>query len=318
MNNKTNYTIVGFLVLVGLGLMMAFGYWLLKPSDEKETKRYGIYFSESVSGLNLDAPVKYKGVSVGKVVKLGINSKNKREVEVVVEMLKTTPITTSTVAVLTSQGITGLSYINLTHQRGDESKTIEKLEDEEYPIIKSAPSLFAKAENVLEGMFINIDQTLQKLNTLLDGENQKSIADILKNSADITSKINTSLDSGSSISSTLQNIESMTKKMDDMLFKIEKFIDNSIEWEDKISGSFGSVAQSYVGIQSAMDEFKKAIADGQIDMKSLAGDTLHNLNITMQEMQNLMQQTSEILHEYEKSPADMIFLQQETKKAPGE
>lgn len=78
MNNKVDYTLIGLLVVFGLILMMGFGYWLLKPSIEDETAKYLIYFDESVLGLNLDAPVKYRGISVGKVSRLRINPKKLR------------------------------------------------------------------------------------------------------------------------------------------------------------------------------------------------------------------------------------------------
>ena len=87
MDNKVNYGLIGFLVLVGVLLMLGFGYWLLKPAKEAEVQKYSIYFSESILGLNIDAPVKYRGISVGKVVKLSIHEKKTEQVEVLVEVL---------------------------------------------------------------------------------------------------------------------------------------------------------------------------------------------------------------------------------------
>ncbi|MCD6173347.1 MAG: MCE family protein, partial [Sulfurimonas sp.] len=89
--------------------MFAFTYWLVKPTAEQEVRKYNIHFDESVHGLNMDAAVKYRGISVGKVTKLKINPKNTEQVEVLITILKTTPIKEDTVAQLTAQGITGLS-----------------------------------------------------------------------------------------------------------------------------------------------------------------------------------------------------------------
>ena len=114
MNNRVNYTMVGFLVLLGSILMLGFTYWLLKPSEEVKVKNYYILFDESVLGLNIDSAVKYRGINVGKVVNLEINPDNSEQVQVLISILKSTPIKSSTVAKLTSQGITGLSYINLS------------------------------------------------------------------------------------------------------------------------------------------------------------------------------------------------------------
>ena len=54
MNNKVNYTAVGFMVLLGVTLMLAFTYWLLKPSADIQTRKYNILFDESVLGLNVE------------------------------------------------------------------------------------------------------------------------------------------------------------------------------------------------------------------------------------------------------------------------
>ena len=74
--------------------MLGFTYWLMKPASEDEVTNYNIYFDESVLGLNLDAPVKYRGITVGKVTKLNINENNTEQVRVQITILKSTPIKT--------------------------------------------------------------------------------------------------------------------------------------------------------------------------------------------------------------------------------
>ena len=152
MNNKVNYTVVGFMVLFGLSLMIGFSYWLLKPSAEAEIKRYLIRFDESVLGLNIDSPVKYRGISVGKVSKLEINKKNSEQIEVTVTILKSTPIKTDTNAKLTAQGITGLTYINLS-MGSHISDTLKAKEYEIYPVIKTTPSFFENFDMKIRGFF---------------------------------------------------------------------------------------------------------------------------------------------------------------------
>jgi len=158
MNNRVNYTAVGFLVLLGMSLIMGFTYWMLKPTVNDDMQKYTIYFDESVLGLNLDAPVKYRGISVGKVTQMRINPKNSDQVEVTVTVLKTTPVKVDTVAKLTAQGITGLTYINLS--MGSHISEVLKLQKgEKYPVIKTIPSFF---EN-LEKSFGNVSNRLSSI-----------------------------------------------------------------------------------------------------------------------------------------------------------
>ncbi|MCF6340041.1 MAG: MlaD family protein [Sulfurimonas sp.] len=338
MNNKVNYSIVGFLVLLGLSLMIWFSYWLLKPSNELEMQKYAIYFDESILGLNLDAPVKYKGISVGKISKLSINPKNSQQVEVIVNIFKTTPIKTTTVAKLTSQGITGLSYINLNI--GDNNASELKVKDgEKYPVIKTTPSLFIKIEKTFEDVFSDLSSTLSKTNQILGKENQQEISQLFKNSNIILgkenqyeisqllknsnifiSKMNKLLDNKiiNDFQETINNLNETTKKLNKMIPKVEKFLDNSVEWEDEISDSFKSIAGSYMGIKETMDYFRTALVKGDFNIKDISQEIIPTINSTMIEMQALMIKMQEALDQYERSPGDIIFKQEKIKKGPGE
>ncbi len=319
MNNKTNYSLVGFLVLFSLTLMIGFGYWLLKPSDDLEMKKYVIHFDESVLGLNLDAPVKFRGISVGKVIRLRINPNNSEQVEVLADILKTTPIKSSTVAQLTSQGITGLSYVNLT--LGDNNApSLQTQKGEDYPVIKTIPSLLIKLEKTFGDVSTNLSKTLASTKELLNEGNQKEITLLLKNSAIFMSKMNNLLDENTihNFQGTMKNLNSTTKKLDKMMPRVEKFLNNSVEWEDKVSDSFKSIMGSYDGIKTTMDLFEESLTRGDFNIKEISNDVIPTINSTLLEMQELMIKMQEAIDQYERSPGDILFKQEKIKKGPGE
>lgn len=319
MNNRVNYSLVGFLMLCAISLMLGFGYWLLKPSKDIEMRTYAIYFQESVLGLNLDAPVKFRGISVGKVTELSINPYNSEEVVVLVNVLKTTPIKSSTMAQLTSQGITGLSYINLSY--GDDSAPLlQRTEGEDYPVIKTIPSLLIKLENTLEDITLNLSETLQRLSSVLRDENQDEITLLLKNSDLFVSKLNKVLDDETidNFQGTMRNLKSASKKLDDAFPRLVELIEKSIAWEEGILSSFNSISDSYLGIKDSMDTFKSAVESGDFNIKEITNDILPILNNTLLEMQNLTIKMQKSLKSHDRSPADILFIQEEIKKGPGE
>ena len=62
MKARANYVLVGlFVLLLGVALIAAI-LWLTTGGPPKDYDFYIVYSTESVSGLNIDAPVKYKGV----------------------------------------------------------------------------------------------------------------------------------------------------------------------------------------------------------------------------------------------------------------
>jgi phospholipid/cholesterol/gamma-HCH transport system ATP-binding protein len=74
-------TLVGAFVLLLGAALVAGVLWLAAGVDGgKPTAPYQSIFTESVAGLNLDAPVKYLGVDVGKVKRIAIDPDNPRQV----------------------------------------------------------------------------------------------------------------------------------------------------------------------------------------------------------------------------------------------
>ena len=67
MKAKTSYALVGLFVLLLSTAFIAALLWLTTGGPPKDYDFYVVYMTESVSGLSVDAPVKYKGVNVGRV-----------------------------------------------------------------------------------------------------------------------------------------------------------------------------------------------------------------------------------------------------------
>lgn len=308
MNNKVNYTFVGFMVIFGVVLLSSFTYWMLKTTDEQEVKSYIIYFDESVSGLNLEAPVKYRGIRVGKVIKMRINPKNSEQVEVKISILKSTPIKEDTVAKLTPQGITGLTYINLSLGKNGSPNLIVQ-EGESYPVIKTVPSFFSDVKESWWDVSSRVSKTLVRADKLLNEKNQKKISEILNNTASITHKLDTLLDQKTIISlqHSAEHLQSTTKKLDALMPDINHLIEKSIAWEQGVNASLNSIMKSYLGIHATMDEFKTTLHE-----------TTPTLNTTMQDFQEMLLKIEETLEQYQRSPSDIIYKQQELQKAPGE
>jgi phospholipid/cholesterol/gamma-HCH transport system substrate-binding protein len=318
MNNKVNYTLIGALVLFAIGLILAFVYWMLQPKQDDEVKKYLMYFEESVLGLNLDAPVKYRGISVGKVTELKINPNNSEQVEVTVTILSTTPIKVDTAAKLTAQGITGLSYINLS--MGDHKSPKLVKTDNRYPVIRTVPSFFEDFEKSFGTVSTKLSQTLTKTEQLLNDKNQEQITLLLISTANFMQRLEKLLDDRTiqSVQNTIYNLESSTDKFDKLLPKVDSFVDTSVNWEHNISNSFESIMTSYLGIKGSMLEIKRAVASGEFNVKAISDDVMPNINNTLLEMQNLMIKLGDTVNQYERSPGDILFKQEEINIGPGE
>jgi len=319
MNNKVNYSFVGILVIIGFFLMLTFSYWLLKPEQENEIKKYLIRFDESVLGLNVDSVVKYRGIDVGKVTSIKINAKNSEQVEVLITILKTTPIKEKTVAKLTSQGITGLSYINLN--LGDNNAPFLKAQEgEKYPIIQTVPSLFENIEKSMGTVSDKVSKVLSDIEKLLNEENQEQVSLLLKQTTSFMNKMDRLVDENTikHFHNILENSDNITYGVNNLVPKIDTLVTNTTDFENDLTESFNSIQKSYLSVEATMFKIQNSLDSGQFNLKDITKDTIPNLNNTLIQMETLMIKLEESIKNYNRSPADILFKTEEIKKGPGE
>ena len=315
MNNKVNYTLIGISVLFGLAMMFGFAYWMLKPSNAEETQKYLIYFNESVFGLNMDAPVKYRGIKVGKVTRLRINPKNTEQVEVTVDILKNTPIKENTVAKLTAQGITGLTYINLTQGKND-APPLQVKKGQRYPVIKTTPSFFKHLERSFGDVVSQLSLTLDRMQQLLNKKNQEQMSHLLEHTANIMNKIDKLLDQKTvgHFQSSMANLDNITYKVDHLVPRIDALVRSSIAWESKIDDSFKSIKNTYLNMNNTMENMAVSFSDSALSFEKMS----HTVNNTMLESQNMMIDLEGTLQEFQRNPSDILYKKTQQRIAPGE
>lgn len=150
---RTNSIRVGAFVVVGVALSIAaliyFGASdLLSPSQS-----YVTYFDTSVQGLNLDSPVKFRGVTVGKVTNLAI-APDERLIEVRMNLDPDFGVRDSLGVKMNITGITGLRYLEIDLASAEALDTSPELEfDPSYPVIPSVPGGFEEIETALTSVY---------------------------------------------------------------------------------------------------------------------------------------------------------------------
>ncbi len=178
MDREANYVAVGAFVLLVLLLGAGFVVWYSNSAEREAQRSYEIFFEGSVSGLSEGSSVRYLGVSVGRVVKIGIDPRDAARVRVVADIDNTTPITRDTIARLALQGVTGLLYINLQpHDPG--SRPPPPVKGLKYPVIPSAQSQFDVLIASLPDVIAKSSEALNRINALLSDQNVAAISSTL-------------------------------------------------------------------------------------------------------------------------------------------
>jgi phospholipid/cholesterol/gamma-HCH transport system substrate-binding protein len=182
-DDKVNYTLVGAFVLVLGALLVAGVLWLaVGLGSRREMDRYQAYIEESVAGLNVEAPVKYLGVDVGKVSRIEIDPQNTSRVRLLFLINHGTPIKQDSVAVLKAQGLTGIAYVELSGGSAG-SQPLVAGDDGVPPTIPFKLSLGARLENVITNVLGNVDRVSHNLNAVFNTENQLALKSALADMA---------------------------------------------------------------------------------------------------------------------------------------
>jgi phospholipid/cholesterol/gamma-HCH transport system substrate-binding protein len=177
METDRHYFIVG-LFIVGLsGLAAVCSVWLTS-AGHRDDVLYRIHFGESVSGLALGDPVKFRGVDVGTVKTLSIDSVDPRLVQVDVKLRKETPVKTDTRASLNLKGITGVVFVELNGGSPSAKSLLEITPNDQIPEIPSE-------KTGLKAMLDQLPKVIAKFSALED-QVKKVVTDV----SGLTSKIN--------------------------------------------------------------------------------------------------------------------------------
>ncbi|HUL07691.1 MAG TPA: MlaD family protein, partial [Candidatus Acidoferrum sp.] len=139
METRASYIAVGAFVLVLILGLVGFVIWVGKFRGAEEFARYDILFAGSVTGLQVDGTVRYRGIPVGRIIDIRVDPANIEMVRVTIEVKADTPVRTDTDASIELQGITGVTYVLLKGGKQD-SPALPVTMKEPYPQIHSIPS----------------------------------------------------------------------------------------------------------------------------------------------------------------------------------
>ena len=268
-SQKTKF-VVGLFLVCGIGIALLAFIWLGMSRYFEKGRFYVTYFNESVQGLDKDSPVKYRGVSVGRVHSISVAPDSKL-VKVVLKIETGMGLDTNIVAQLRSVGITGSVFIELDQKKRDEPDRSPPLSfPSEYPIVASKPSELGE---ILRG----IDDILNKIKAVdLEG---------------ISAKVKSNLDT---IETAVQeaNVKGLSRKVERSLDQLNQILDGQ-QW-DKIMASTQETIRAanefFVRGNATLTHAENAFAQARgiiADKEQAIREALENINKVIEKSASL-------------------------------
>ncbi len=191
MENKSHAFAAGAFVLAVATLVVGLFIWLAR--DTSTQRVFEMSTRESVSGLQSQAAVRFRGINVGKVDSIGFDPKNPGNVLVRVAVSDEAPITAGTFGSLGYQGVTGLAYVALDDS-GDKPGALATSADAPGRI-PMRPSLLSQLSDQGAVILKEVQDAATNFKTLLNSDNQKAMLAAIQNvgvAADGLSKLTSS------------------------------------------------------------------------------------------------------------------------------
>ena len=300
MDTKINFFKIGLFVSSLFTLLVIFIFWLGKYGlEDKKYDDYSIFFSESVSGLNIGSSIKFMGFEVGTVKDIKINPYNSEEILIDIQIQKGTPIKEDNFAILGNLGITGLKYIEL---KGG-SNNSKLLGENQYgmKVIKSKTSALTT--------FVDSTEDITKEITILLGQMKKVLND--ENISNFSSLLSKSEKSMANIEQFSAYLVKNEKRIDELINSMKNFANTG-------NSSFASVKTSADSFKELTTKIKEEFDKGTFDLKGMSSESFENLNSLLKNLENNLNLTQDLINNINESPSDLLLKQKNIKYGPGE
>ncbi len=320
MEPKVNYILVGsFVAFLGAAVLAGI-LWLGKTDYRGSYDRYVAYMRESVAGLSVNSTVKYRGVDVGRVKSIALSPENPEEVLLTMEIVRGTPIKTDTIAVLETQGLTGLATINLTGGSRD-APSLEAQEGQPYPVIKTGPSLFFRldeavsrllSEEGLAQLLVDLDTAAKGAAKVLDEDNRVLLKKTIKDLADVA-----------------QAVAAHKMQIEQSLDGAARSADNLVKLTATLNAQvpilLSVINKSVVALGTATDELDRTsktvgtvVNEAKPELQQFTRRTLPEAGLLVTELRQLTSTLTRVARDFEREPSSLVFGRKAPPRGPGE
>lgn len=307
MDKQFNHAAVGLFVLLLSAAAIVAIIWLSAGRPHEEYLPYEVYIQESVAGLNKGAPVKYRGVDVGRVKSIELDPHNLELVRVLLDIQKGTIIKEDATATMETQGLLGIYYINLTGGSAAAPPLTAKA-GQDYPVIPNRPSIFGRVEDVVSKLSTSIEGTMASINRLLSDDNVRSLSSTLGDVSSLTREV--AKHSGD-IDTGLENVRVI-------LGNFRQTSEGLVPLIQQMQRSVGAVEQMTSDLSKIVTVINDKVRTTGEDVQHFTGQSLPEVSATIVELRQTSENLRNITEQLSRDPAAVLFGTHKQAPGPGE
>ncbi len=288
MENRSHALVAGLFVIFLSISVTVITMWF--NGNTLQRSNYLVVTNESVTGLNSQAAVHYRGVNIGKVESISFDSENLHQILINISVDQNIKLTKSVYAQLNYQGVTGLAYMQLNDDR-TESEPIQS--DTRIPMRRS---LLEEVAGFGQDLLSNTNELVRKMHVLLSDQNQTQISHILQNVEKATKRFDSI---ANNLPPMLRSFSELTNETNTLVKNLNELSFQANHVATKMNqrgGVIDSLSQSTEELSITIPELRKV-------SKHITRNS-HNLDRTLRQL--------------EQNPQSLLFGRSTPRPGPGE
>lgn len=306
MENRSHALAAGLFVII-CGLTAVLGLWWLGQTDEK-VDRYILETRKNVTGLNVQAVVRYRGIRAGKVDMIAPSAVDPRVLQVHITLDSRFKLTKAATAQLGYQGVTGLAYV-MIEDDGSSNEPLRVGAGETAPTIPLRATLFDTMGEKAGDIVTQIGTVSTRLANLLDEKNVGQISKTLENVAVASDGMKDFSAAMAGLREAL-SVANM-QRLKQTLAHVEKTAGEAAP----LTAEVREMVRSLTALSDKLDML--AGQSGAVG-EELATATLPRANALMREVSANSRQVNQLLEKLESNPQMLIFGGDISFPGPGE
>ncbi|MDR2186437.1 MAG: MlaD family protein [Azonexus sp.] len=299
MENQSHALVAGIFALLLLAAALFAVGWL--GGDKEEVDTYIVVTDQNVNGLNEQAAVRYRGISVGRVSNIRIDSGGSNNILIAIAIDRQIRLTQGTVAKLNYQGVTGLAYISLMESGSTNQPLLP--DNEKPPHIALIPSLLDELGDSGQAALDQARQLMTDLDAAFNAENRAHLTATLSNLAAVSADMKPAL----------ENLNLTLRQMQKVLD--EKNTHNLSAALAEAGPLLADTRHAAIAVQRAADKLDAAIGD---PASGGAAALMPRLNAMADDFSTTARQLNRVLDLLADSPQSLISGAPATPPGPGE
>lgn len=292
MENRAHALAAGLFIIFLSAAVAAVVMWFSGGTTPRD--KYLLVSKFPITGLNPQAVVRYRGVSVGRVESIRLDPEDPHSILIRIAVDRDLRLTKDAYAQLGYQGLTGLAFVQLN----DEGKQTERLQtDEDNPAqIPFRPSALDNIAESGQRLLANASGLVERLNLLLGDQNQARFSHILENTEGMTDRLRSAV---GQLEPGLKSLPGLAADASSMLKHTDQLVIGLNQITARINQQGGAV-----------DSLSQTAGE--------LTDTLHKLREATEGLTRNSRSVDRFLLQLEEQPRSLLFGRSPPPPGPGE